>query len=44
MDLSRIVSVSFSNKLMLNDWNYRTIIMCLLNLEENKLDYKKNYL
>ena len=37
-----IVSVSFSNKLMLNDWNYRTHNTDLLNLDENKFVYKKN--
>ena len=33
--------MSFSNKLMLKDWNYRTPITDILNLEENNLDYKK---
>ena len=37
-------SIGFSNKLTLEDWNYRTRIMDFLNLEENKLDHKKNYL
>ena len=37
-----IVLVSFSNKLMLNDWNWRTPITDTLNLDENKCDYKKN--
>ena len=32
------------NKLMPKDWNCKTLIMEMLNLEENKLDYKKNYL
>ena len=41
---STVVSMSFSNKLTLKDWNYGTPIMDILNLEENKLDYKKNYL
>ena len=36
------VSVSFSNKLMLKDWNYKTLLMDMLSLEENKLVYKKN--
>ena len=31
------VSMSFSNKLMLKDWNYRTPITDILNLEENNL-------
>ena len=43
LNLSIIASVSSSNKLVLKDWNYRTAIMDILNLEENKLDYKKNY-
>ena len=43
LDLSTIVSMSFSTKLMLKDWNYRTHNTVILNLEENKLDYKKNY-
>ena len=34
--------MSFSNKLMLNDWIWRTPITDMLNLDENKLDYKKN--
>ena len=41
-DLSIIVSVSFSNKLMLKDWNHKTSIMDILHLEENKKVYKKN--
>ena len=36
-------SVSFSNKLMLKDWNYRTHNMDMLNLDENKFVNKKNY-
>ena len=43
LDLSMIVSMRFSNKLMLKDWNYRTHNTDILNLAENKLDYKKNY-
>ena len=39
-----IVSVSFSIKLMLKDWNYRTHNIDLLNLDENKFACKKNYL
>ena len=31
-----IVSVSFSNKLMLKDWNYGTHNTVFLNLDENK--------
>ena len=38
-----IVSVSFSNKLVLKDWNYRTHNTDILNLDENKFDCKKNY-
>ena len=34
--------MSFSNKLMLKEWNYRTHNTDMLNLEGNKLDYKKN--
>ena len=41
-DLSIIVSVSFSNKLMLKDWNYRTHNTDILNLDENKFVHKKN--
>ena len=36
------VSVSFSNKLMLNDWIWRTPITDLLTLDKNKFDNKKN--
>ena len=45
-DLSIAVSMSFSNKLTLKDWNwnYKIPIMDFLNPEEKKLDYKKNYL
>ena len=43
LDLSIIVSASFSNKLMLKDWNFRTHNMDMLNLDENKSVYKKNY-
>ena len=43
LDLLTIVSVSFSNKLMLKDWNYRTLNTDLLSLDENKFVYKKNY-
>ena len=42
-DLLTIVSKSFSNKLMLKDWNWRTPITDILNLEEKNLTYKKNY-
>ena len=38
------VLVSFSNKLMLNDWNWRTPITDTLNLDDTKCDYKKNQL
>ena len=34
--------MSFSNKLMLKDWNWRAPITDILNLEENKLGYKMN--
>ena len=43
LDLSIVVSISFSNKLTLKDWTYRTPITDILNLEENKVGYKKNY-
>ena len=43
-ELSTAVSMSFSNKLTRKDWNYRTLIMDKLNLEESKSDYKKNCL
>ena len=36
------VFVSFSNNLTLNDWNWRTSITNLLNLEENNYACKKN--
>ena len=36
--------MSFSNKLMLKDWNWRAPITDFLNPEENSLDYKKNCL
>ena len=38
------VSLSFSNKLMLKDWNCKTLIKDMLNLEDDKLDYMKTYL
>ena len=40
----QVVSVSFSNKFMLKDWNYRTHNTEMLNLDENKFVYRKNYL
>ena len=43
-DLLTIVSMSFSNKLMIKDWNWRTPITDMFNLEENNYAYKKNYL
>ena len=43
LGLSIIVSVSFSNKLMLKDWNYRTLNTDMLNLDENKFVHKKNH-
>ena len=36
LDLSVTASVSFSNKLMLKDWNYRTLNTDILSLHENK--------
>ena len=36
------VFMNFSSKLMLSDWNCRTPITDILNLEENKYDNKKN--
>ena len=39
---NKIVSVSFSNKLMFNDWNWRTPITDTLNLDENKFDHEKD--
>ena len=42
MDPSISASVSFSNKLELKDWNYRTLNTDILNLDENKFVYKKN--
>ena len=44
LDLSIFVSVSFSNKLMLKDWNYKTYNTDTWNLDENKFVYKKNCL
>ena len=41
-DLSRIVSMNFSNKLILKDWNWRTPITDFLSLDKSKQDYKKN--
>ena len=43
LDLAMIVSVSFSNKLLLKDWFYRTHNTDMLNLDENKFVYKKKY-
>ena len=34
----------FSNKLMLENWNWRTPITEILYLDENKFVYKKIYL
>ena len=42
--LSIIVSMSFSNMLVLRDWNYKTHNTDTVNLDENKFVYKKNYL
>ena len=38
------VLLSFSNKLMLKDWNCRAHNTDIMNLEETELVYKKNYL
>ena len=43
LNLSIIASVSYSNKFMHKDWNYRTLNADTLNLDENKFIYKKNY-
>ena len=43
-DLSILVSVSFSNKLMLKEKNFRTHNTDILNLDEYKFVHKKNYL
>ena len=43
-NLSIAVSMSFSNKVMLKDWNYRTPTTDILNPEENNLDCKENCL
>ena len=43
-NLSTSESMSFSNKLTLKYWNHNTHNSDILNLEENNLDYKKNYL
>ena len=43
LNLSIIASVRFSNTLMFEDWNYRTLNTDMLNLDENKYGYKKNY-
>ena len=40
-NLLTIVSTSLDNRLMLKKWNWRTPITDILNLEENKLDYKR---
>ena len=37
-NLLTIVLMSFSNKLVLKDWNWRTPITDMLNLDENKFD------
>ena len=41
--LLTVVSVTFSNKLVLKDWNYRTHNTDMLNLDKIKFVYKKNY-
>ena len=44
LDLSIIASVSYSNMLMLRDWNYKTHNTDTLTLDENEFVYKKSYL
>ena len=44
LNLSIIASVRFSNKRMLQDWNWRTPITDMLNLDENKFACNKNFL
>ena len=44
LDPSIIASVSFSNKVTLKDWSYRTLITDILSRDENKFVYNKNYL
>ena len=44
LNLSIIASVSFRNKLMLKDWNCRTLNTDMLNPDENRFVYKKIYL
>ena len=41
-NLLTIVLMSSSNKLMLDEWIWRAPITDMLNLDENKFDYKKN--
>ena len=43
-DLSTVVSMCSSNKLMLKDWNWRTPITDILNLEENNFACKRKCL
>ena len=43
LNLSMIASVSFSNKLIVEDWNNRTLNTDILNLDENKFVYKMDY-
>ena len=43
-DLLTIVSMSSSSKLMLSDWNCRTPLTDMWNLEDSKFDCKKNFL
>ena len=40
--LNSCINELHSNKLMLKDWNCKTLTMDLLNVQENKLDHKKN--
>ena len=42
-DLLTPVSMSFSNKLLLNDWNWRTLNKGILSPDENKFVYKKSW-
>ena len=42
--LSIALSMSFSDRLLLKDWNCKTHKTNILNLDEDKLVCKKNYL
>ena len=43
-NLSISTSVNYNDKRKSKDWHYRTHNTDLLNLDENKFDYKKNFL